>query len=221
MKKDTIIQSKLNTLADGVTPDMRLLCRARAFVRDNAGKKHIRWRRLVFASASCLVVLAIVLGALAFGQQLRGSLNETTSPAITLTYSLSTLKQEAGTAFQATSCTDLLTGAENTALTRCILYKDKSTSKTLVISCEYVSVTGHGTDKLTIIKDVGGGLTDYKNYQGTKRITNENGVSVSYLEEYKNGEYYSYAYFQSNNSDYYMMIGSPKQEAGNYYFKFL
>lgn len=217
MKKDTLLTEKLNTLADCVQPDARLMNKARAYAKDNAAKKHLPWRRYIFAGAACLLVIVIGLGAWGLAIMIRGSLNKDTAPS----YALSDLRREQGSDAQAAPLLALLSDAGSAELSRCYVYKDKSSGEILVIACEIVSVTDHGTDKLYVVRDIGKGLKDYQKYRNSQRITNENGVSVAYKEEYKNGEYYSYAYFALDDNDYYLVIGSPEQSVGNYYYKML
>ncbi len=84
-----------------------------------------------------------------------------------------------------------------------------------VISTLYRTVGGSGLDEIVVIADLGRGLEDYRDFKNYEKSL-INGVTVSSLQRWENGEYYTDAYFNLGDIDYYVKITSPGQDSAGY-----
>lgn len=88
---------------------------------------------------------------------------------------------------------------------------NKNNGEIYVISIEYLFLGLGGTERLLVVADIKGGLTDYVSYQ------DYHGDDLKQQTVYENGEYYTFGFFEDQKIKYYLILMSPISSELNEY----
>lgn len=208
MKKNKLIEHKLNRLADSVrlNPDT---VRDAVFElnRVEYSRKSSGRRMFSAVAAVCAVILIVFVSVFI----VRGFNNQDTQTIVT--YKLDSLQE------------NFITDADSSAVPFSELENAELQQKSYsqngeieVVATKIINVTEHGTDQIIVYQDIGSGLTDFSSYRNFSAYeTDETSYTMRY--EYKNGEYYSYCYYSESDVGYYIIIMSPYSDAAAFYFE--
>lgn len=221
MKKDKIIESKLNQIANNMILDDNIIDDAIIEMRHTNQSKSIRqssftfrFRNLLPVAYAIIIIIVIAMGSNLVINSLRNntpSPSPTISPGVTPTppppYDLSNLK------LRAVSSDDLHIYTDNPILAFDyeqmsaihIVGLDKNTDQTMMIMTEYTIVGSHSTDKINLIANIG----NIYEFDYPYNKFEHNDVTVYYNESYIDGEYITIAYFTLDEIEYSLYIMSP------------
>ena len=206
MKIDRRIEQKLKLLAQSVrlSPDT-VRDAERELSYGQVSRKPVFRRVFAGVSAACVIIAVIIVVAVLT----RGH----SQPETVVPYQLNSLQA----AFVAETDTQALPFStfENALYTQKTFIRDGEVE---VVGTKIIHVTEQGTNELLIYEDSGGGLQDFKGYQSYAEQEID-GVTVRLHTEYKNGEHYSYCYYEKADTDYYIIMMSPNPNAVEYYFQ--
>jgi len=218
--KNKFIEEKLNSYVEAVKPDCGLIEPARSELRKKRGSVPYtpqKPRGLVWQITAVAAILIFLVSMPVY--YFMSTKNPSTDPAVTAPpaqYSISKLTyavvppDEIG---HPVMLIDIKDGYINARV-----YSDKN--KPVTVSVYYKTVGEGGLDEIVVVADIGGGLTDYKGFKDGNKTT-INGVNVYTYQTLKNGEYYTEAYFEYADIDYYVMVMSPLSQNAHGYLELL
>lgn len=205
MKKNKLIEQKLNRLAESVILDPNTV--NDAVLELSQRKKSSKQRRWLVPSIAtvCIVVVITFLSVFLIN-------NYNKQQSVVVPYSLNTLEQTIVTEVDYSAVP--LSELGNANLQQKAYSRD---GKTEVVSTQIISVTEKGTAQITVYQDRGNGLSNFISYTNYPK-QETNGKIYTQNNRYQNGEYYFYIYYQSEGIDYYITIMSPYHDATTLYF---
>ncbi|MFA5449758.1 MAG: hypothetical protein WC292_04905 [Clostridia bacterium] len=227
MKKDYLIKKKLDRMADEIRPPDRVLSGARRAIAENNERQAARQpKRFRAVAAFAAVVIIAVVSVLIYNnvnkdsplapngdQSPSDSQQDATPPP---SYKLSELSGRLAGEQDISEITIFDLGDNTAQFYR--VYQDKKTGETAVTITKVKSITPQGMDEVLIFADLGGGLQDLQSLKTSGNIYQKGEQKITYTERYEDGEWYTQAYYNKDDTDYYLMIMSPTKGIGEYYF---
>lgn len=213
MKKDKFIQNKLYEYIDNIKPPYEIIADAVVIVKKREKNNYSRTSGYRFFKAFAAIAAAVIVLVLAFNL-FSGKPGDTV-----IKYDITDLGRMSIELSQVKQINENIRLLENEQMSvECYSFFDRSTGKELVISLKYKISSESGIDEVYIFADMKKGLTSFEEF---KDYTEKNigSVSIFLNEYYRNGEFYTNAYFNANNIDYYVIIMSPGYGQGKYYLE--
>lgn len=210
MRRDKIIEDKLNKLADNMVVKQSILTPAMVLFKTKKPEIIVKTRmnyrakslRPMYYFAAMIILLVLSISIINVFH---------VEP-----YNLSSLNKQKTSAAKVLELNDniLLINTDNQTEEYYIYYRDNIPMLVLI---DYVVVTDNGTDKVTVYADLKGKLKDYQNYRNFPDFEGYN-VNIRASEVYTDGEFYTYTYLRYKGIDYYIIIMSPNgNQAEKYY----
>ncbi len=199
-EKDLEIQQALLRYTSAVEAPQNAHYPALHILRQIKENRRKTWIRYFATAAACLIVLVIIVLA-------SKMIPDFESP---LTYSAASISRRDSSISDVENIEGLKI-IKNEEVADVKQFIDKS-GELFVVTIEYLFLGDNGMEKLLVVADLKKGLTDftaYKKYPGDV---------LKQKSEHKNGEYYTYGYFESDGIEYYMrLISSSNSDLSAYY----
>lgn len=217
MKKDKVIEKKLNEYADSIKLPCNIIYDAINVMKNAKTRPVMRTFSMqrFFKAAALLSVAAVVL---IFALNIFNIIGNTGKIEI-VKYNMEDLGKK-NIAFSAISQINeniLFLDMENMS-TSCNLFFDRTTKKTVMVSVKYNIISDSGNDEVFLIADIKNGLKEYEHFKSFRLFESE-GISVYAKTYYENGEYYTNAFFSKDGIDYYIIMMSPSQGQDKFYLQ--
>jgi len=213
MKKDKFIQKKLNEYADSIKPPCFIIEDAANIVKSNAAYRKYTLPKYSFIKAFSAAAAAIAVFICAI--LLINNIGSTDVP----NYSIAALGRNS---IELSDIKDInekiLVIEEYNMSVECYAFFDRASYDTVTIYAKYKIIGEKGVDEVYILADINKGLIGYEDFKSyNKRQINK--TDVCFKESYLNGEYYTKAYFNIDNIDYYVIVMSSEFGRGYYHLE--
>ena len=217
MKKDKYIKNKLNEYIDSIKPPYGIIYDAVYVLRNSRARPSVRpfAAKWIYMTAAALALIVIFfIGAISLiNARVDGNVN------INVEYNLAGLGKKSIEFSEVSQINSNILMFDYTDMdTECNLFFDRKTEKAVMVAVKYKILGSSGTDEVFVIADIKKGLKDLEEYKNLPQIKSDD-VNINLTEFYKNGEFYTNAYFEKDDIDYYIIVMSPAQGQGEEYLE--
>lgn len=219
MKKDKLIEKKLNDYANSIKPDEIIIYDAVQILKNNKDSVIFSKKRNYKAIPILLLSFVFIFINVYILNTLFSKNNTVENSDQYAIYQIQDLGRKN------TDISQLSEDYNNLLLLDMPLmnvsskeYFDRETQNVNVLALEYEVLSEYGMEEINIIIDINNGLQDFSSFKNyTYYEIDEKQIYKN--EYYKNGEYYTNLYFENENMDYYIIIMSPENDRANIYLE--
>jgi hypothetical protein len=219
MKKDKLIQQKLNQYADGLKLSPAIIEDALVEVRRNRARPAARSSHRGLLAFGAMAAAAAVILAFAIGV-INNIFNENAGPG-GAQYALFDLGRRSIELAQIPEVNESISYLQLEEMSsECSLFFDRKTKEAVMVYAKYKVLGAGGADEIVLIADLRRGYKELNHFKSLS-AREIGGKEVRAIQFYEDGEYHTNAYFSKEDIDYYLIVMSPWSDQGYYYLEIL